>query len=84
MSALSETCGAEITDKALAAGRHVVATAREPESDHGTGPGDQLSAVPLDVNCESQAAAAAQAAARRPYALAMPLQHSAAYASVPG
>src|SRR5262249_60600540 len=59
--------GAEIVEKALAAGHSVVATARDPLTISARFPdaGDQLLPVALDVLDEAQAAAAGEAAAPR-------------------
>lgn len=59
--------GAEIVEKALAAGHSVVATARRAESVAERFPdaGDQLLAVELDVLDESTAAAAVESAVQR-------------------
>jgi NAD(P)-dependent dehydrogenase (short-subunit alcohol dehydrogenase family) len=59
--------GAEIVEKALAAGHSVVATARDPSSVAARFPdaGDRLLAVALDVLDEKQAAAAVEAAVQR-------------------
>ena len=52
--------GADITDKALEAGHHVVATARHPQSilDRFPSQGDRLIALPVDVTIEAQIATA--------------------------
>jgi NAD(P)-dependent dehydrogenase (short-subunit alcohol dehydrogenase family) len=59
--------GAEIVEKALAAGHSVVATARDPRAISTRFPdaGDQLLPVALDVLDEAQAAAAVEAAVQR-------------------
>ena len=59
--------GAEIVEKALAAGHSVVATARDPRTISARFPdaGDQLLPVALDVLDEAQAAAAVEAAVQR-------------------
>ena len=63
--------GAEIVEKALAAGHSVVATARDPRTISARFPdaGDQLLPVALDVLDEAQAAAAVRCgrAAVRPH-----------------
>ena len=59
--------GAEIVEKALAAGHSVVATARDPRAISARFPdaGDQLLPVALDVLDEAQAAASVEAAVQR-------------------
>jgi len=59
--------GAEIVEKAFAAGHSVVATARDPHAVAARFPdaGDQLLPVALDVLDEAQAAAAVEAAVQR-------------------
>jgi len=59
--------GAEIVEKALAAGHSVVATARDPRAIAARFPdaGDHLLPVALDVLDEAQAAAAVEAAVQR-------------------
>lgn len=59
--------GAEIVDQALAAGHHVVATARDPRTITTRFPdaGDRLLAVALDVTDEAAAVAAVDAAVQR-------------------
>ena len=59
--------GAEIVEKALAAGHSVVATARDPRAISARFPdaGDQLLPVALDVLDEAHAAAAVEAAVQR-------------------
>ncbi len=59
--------GAEIVEKALAAGHSIVAAARDPHAVEARFPdaGDQLLPVALDVLDESQAAAAVEAAVQR-------------------